>query len=458
MARSPAFARGTDHELRAGMAYGAGRRVTLLHWRASTRGVALLAAALLVQTTSGCISNEYRIKKDELQRLAELPPDQRGASVRIGQKLGSRRGDAVEAPTAFQSTTVVQPDAYVDVPDPGTGVNLDINVGGGGRVSSSNGPPPSGGFRTTAPGGLRATPPSPAPATGGFHGTPTVSSGGLRATPPAPSGGAHPPSGGGGGGLNFLGGGGGGGGGGNGGDALVLLAVVVIVGAAVATIALAASEGMLYEGHAEMSPDQVLHLEGPYGGHDVRLSELTPAEAAAADQALVMDDEGYGLRRLDSAPLDRTGGVFRFELGAGSFNVGQLRASGFSSHVGMGYFPVPRLGILVDLGLGFGSPDPSCCVGPVTSDAISRHSLGLELQVLPLSLGPLHLGAFAGGGVVLAGRSGADETGPMGSAGALLELELTSHMALAVRGGASTASLPSGWSSAGTVTGGLAIY
>jgi hypothetical protein len=46
----------------------------------------------------------------------------------------------------------------------------------------------------------------------------------------------------------------------------------------------------------------------------------------------------------------------------------------------------------------------------------------------------------------------------MGSAGALLELELTSHMALAVRGGASTASLPSGWSSAGTVTGGLAIY
>jgi hypothetical protein len=171
-----------------------------------------------------------------------------------------------------------------------------------------------------------------------------------------------------------------------------------------------------------------------------------------------MDDEGYGLRRLDDAPLDRTGGVFRFELGAGSFNVGQLRASGFSSHVGVGYFPTSRFGVLFDLGLGLGSPDPSCCVGPISSGSISRHTLSLELQALPLSLGPLHLGAFASGGAVLAGMSGAREWGPTGSAGALLELELTSHMALALRGAASTANLDSGWSSAGTVTGGLAIY
>ena len=96
------------------MAYDTGRRVTLLQWRASTRGVALLAVAFFVEATSGCISNEYRIKKDELQRLAQLPPEARGASVRIGQTLGSRRGDAIEAPTAFQQTTVYPSDTYVD--------------------------------------------------------------------------------------------------------------------------------------------------------------------------------------------------------------------------------------------------------------------------------------------------------------------------------------------------------
>jgi hypothetical protein len=428
------------------MAHVTDRRGTLRGWRASTRGVVLLAAAFFVEAASGCVSNEYRIKKDELQRLSELEPGARGAHVRIGQKLGSRRGDAVEAPTAFQGTAVYGSEAY-DYTDPsyGSSVNVNVNIGGGGGTSS---PPAHAG----SPGPLRATPPTArvAPATGGFRGAPSTSG--------APSSGAWraPSSGGGGGGFNL--GSGGGGGGGNGGDALIVLAVVVIVGAAVATVALAASEGMLFEGHAEMSPDQVVHLEGQYGQKDVRLSELTPADVSAADDALVMDDEGYGLRLLDHAPLDRTGGVFRFELGAGSFNVGDLRASGFSSHVGVGYFATPKLGVLMDLGLGLGSPDPSCCVGPISSDTIGRYSLGLELQALPLGLGPLHLGGFAGGGAVLAGPPGAREAGPMGAAGALLELDLTSHMSLAVRAGASTANLPSGWSSAGTLTGGLAIY
>jgi hypothetical protein len=427
------------------MAYEPGPRVTSLRWREATRGVVLLAAAFFVQTTSGCVSNEYRIKKDELQRLSQLPPGERGTSVRIGQKLGSRRGDAVEAPQVYQPTTVYSSESYVDTSyDP----NLRIVIDAGGRRSSGAALSPG------APGTYRATPPSAAPATGGFRGTPAgeITMGPSKGAWRSPSSGGG--GGGGGGGFNL----GGGSGGGNGGDALIVLAVVVIVGAAVATIALAASEGMLFEGHAEMSPDQVIHLEGRYGQKDVRLSELTSDDVALADSALVMDDEGYGLRTLDSAPLDRTGGVFRFELGAGSFNVGDLRASGFSSHVGVGYFPAPKLGILLDLGLGLGSPDPSCCVGPISSDTIGRYSLGAELQALPLGLGPLHLGAYAGGGAVLAGPPGAREAGPMGAAGALLELDLTSHMSLAVRAGGSTASLPSGWSSAGTLTGGLAIY
>lgn len=418
------------------------RGVTLVRLRASARGILLAAVAFGVQATTGCVSNEYRIQKDELRRLAELPPQARGQSVRIGQKLGSRRNEAIEPPAVYPASTYYVPEETSDVyVSNDVYINLNGSFGNGGSRAAPplRATPTSAGWRGGAPspGGLRATPPSPSgAAAGGFRGT---------------------PSGGGGGGLSLPGVGGGGGGGGSGGDGLAVLVVVLIVGAAVATIALAASEGMLYEGHVEMAPEQVIHLEGP-SPHDVRLEELTREEAAAADGALVMDDEGYGLRRLDSAPLDRKGGVFRFELGGGAFNFGDLRVSGFASHIQTGIFPTSRLGILFDLGLGSGTADLSCCVGPVVSDSIGRYSAGLELQAFPLSLGPLHLGAFAGGGVVLVGPSGAREEGPIGSAGALLELEITSHMALAVRGGASTASLPSGWSSAGAVTGGLAIY
>ena len=79
-------------------------------------------------------------------------------------------------------------------------------------------------------------------------------------------------------------------------------------------------------------------------------------------------------------------------------------------------------------------------------------------SVLMTTFGPFRLGAFAGGGVAIAGPSGAREEGAMAIGGARLELELTAHMALSARFGASTASLPSGWSTAGAITGGLAIY
>jgi hypothetical protein len=423
------------------------RGVRSLRGRVSARGLVLLAMAFGVQATSGCLSNEYRIQKDELRRLAELPPEARGQGVRVGQRLGERRGDAVESPERY---------------GPQEQLSVQLNLGGGSGDGSSpagrGGPAPSGGWRPGGgPGDVRGVPGSGvnAGAAGGFRGAP---SGGAFHGAPAGGGfhGAPAPSGGGGGGGLSLPSGGGG----NGGDVLVVLVLAVIIGAAVATVVLAASEGVLYEGHAEMAPEQVIHIEGPDGGHDVLLAALTREEAAAADSALVMDDEGYGLRRLDHAPLDRKGGVFRFELGGGVFNFGAVRASGLVSHAEAGYFPTSHFGLLFDLGLESGSPDPSCCVGPavVADDSLTRISLGLEMQALPLALGPLHLGAFAGAGVAIAGPAGVKESGPMGSAGALLELDLTSHMALTVRGAASTARLPSGWSSADTLTGGLAIY
>jgi hypothetical protein len=51
----------------------------------------ILAATALTASllASGCASNTYRISGPELQRLAELPPEQRGQSVRVVQQLSN---------------------------------------------------------------------------------------------------------------------------------------------------------------------------------------------------------------------------------------------------------------------------------------------------------------------------------------------------------------------------------
>jgi hypothetical protein len=434
--------------------------VTSVRSCVSARGVVLLVAAFFVQTTSGCLSNEYRIERDELRRLASLPPEVRGAHVRVSQDLNERRGDAVDA----SELEVPRSDSFVDVR---------IDVGGGSSSTSSSGAGswrsgPEGVVRGTpspAGGGFRGTPPPSSG--GGFHGTPPSSSGGgFHGTPPSSSGGFH----GGGGGGTWRGsppsGGGGvslpsGGGGGSGiGDDLAAIVVAIIIGAAIATVVLAASEGMRFAGDARMSPEQPLYVRDAQGNeHEVALGDLTRQDAELAKEAIVKDDEGWGLRQLAHGPIQRKGGTFRFELGAGAFSLGAARASGVASHVQVGGYLTPTFGLVLDLAFSSADVDPECCIGPLIGPtSLSRDSLGLQAELTPLSLGPLHLGAFAGGGVAIAGSSGDREQGPMAIAGARLELELTAHMALTVRGGASTAHLPSGWLSAAELTGGLAIY
>jgi hypothetical protein len=419
------------------------RLVTPVRWPSSARPVAFLTAMAVAVATSGCLSNEYRIKKDELQRLAMVAPEARGVGVRMSQTLGDRRSDEID-PEIPEATPA----------DGDGGGSVDVNVGGGGGSRATTPMHAAGarGFGGGANGTWRGTPPAPAGGTtgpGGFHGTPIA--GALHAG----GGGYHVPSmGGGGGGLNLSGGSGGN----DLGAALVIIAVVAVVAATVATISLAAGEGTRFEGHAEMSPAQLVYLKNDVGERAVALADLTPADAASSDYALVKDDEGYGLRRLDRAPLDRKGGVFRFDLGAGVFTFGDARASGLSAHVQGGFFFTSKVGLLLDLGLGAGGVDP-CCVGALApGGTLTRHSLGLELDALPLALGPVHLGGFAGGGLALASAGGDLETGPLANLGALIELDLTSHMALALRGSASRAWLPSGASSAGAITGGLTIY
>jgi hypothetical protein len=414
----------------------AGRGVRLLRWRASARAIVLVAAAFTVQATSGCLSNEYRVQRNELQRLATLPPDARGEGVRVSQQLGERRGDAVDVTQTGLRQTVFESEL-----EPRVDVQLDVSGGNAGSSSCCRGPGPAHGASGSS--GWR----SAAPSSGAWRGAPPPGGSHSGAFDTVVNAGAH------------VSGGGGGGGNGNAAAALAIVAVVIVVSAAVATVLLAASEGARYEGHARVAPTQIVHLAGATGALDVPLSALTPEQAAVADSGVLMDDEGYGMLRLDHAPLDRKGPLFRFELGGGAFTFQGARAVGLMSHIQSGLYLTHSFGLVVDLGLGSGTLTRSCCVGvAVGADSLTRHSLGLEAQGFPFGVGPLHLGGFAGAGVALVGAGGAWWSGPVAGAGALVELDVTSHLALTLRGGANAADLPGGWSSAVTLTGGLTIY
>jgi hypothetical protein len=427
------------------------RRASLIRWRPSPAAGGLAAAALFVHMTSGCLSNEYRIPNDELRRLAQLPPEARGQRVRLEQEVGERRGDAVQAvrqpppPPEEAPRSPEESETYVDVRIDGG--DCCTTGGGGGSWRGGSSPAPGGSWRGSSP-SSPTTPPS-----SWRGGTASAPSSGFHGTPPGSGFHGSPPRGGGGGGVHVGGSGGGGGGSGSGGDAMVVLAVVLVAVALVATVGLVAGEGTHFDGYVQMAPDQPLHLRDP-GGHttEVPLGALTVEEAALTSEAKVMDDEGGGLWRLDEVPLDRRGFAFRFEMGTSSFNYGTTQLMGPAAHIQLGGFATRRVGFMFDIGLSGASDD--CCLGTVT-----RHSLALELDALPLVAGRFHAGVFAKGGVAISGPSGFYETGPLGGGGALVELDLTPHMALALHAGVSTARLDtSGWSTAGTVTGGLTIY
>jgi hypothetical protein len=397
-------------------------------------GVSLVTLAAFLPLAAGCTSNEYVIPHEELARLAATPPPQRGARVRVVQGLGDRRGypvpPALAAPAPPSGAEVADeaggdPDVAPEV-DADASLDVEIDLGGSQgrqrrRRSSGNlgnGPGSSGG-RSSAGAG-RAAPPRGG-TSGGGHG----------------SSGGH---------VNL-----GGGGGGNG-DA-ILVAVIVIV-AVVVAIGLVSSEGVRFDGYVAMSPAQPIHLKSASGEQaTIPIAELSPGLVAGTVEAKVMDDEGFGIERLDRVPLDRRGGTFKLDSGTIAFDVAGAAVMGPAMNIQAGYFFTRKLGLLANIGLGGGG---------VPQGLVPRHALGLELQAFPLALGPVHFGAFGNGGMaiteVLVGATPTYVSGPSVGGGALAELDLTSRLALTLRAGASLSKLDDSWSSSGMLTGGVAVY
>jgi hypothetical protein len=431
--------------------------------------VSLLTLAFFAPIATGCISNEYLIPRQELVRLTTIPPEVRGQEVRVVQELGSRRAHPV--PTDGPGWPNDDPWPQPAPPPPEETRDTDVDLGGGPNVniwidgghvppsapSGWNGRPRPIGRTTAADGSWRGSGPSGGSIRGGgsgWRGSPAgggVGSSGWKGAP-APSG-----SGSGGSGKWDLGSGGGSGGGG-GGEAMIILAVVLVAVAVIAGVSLVMSEGVRFDGVAQMSPWQPVHLKQPRGDDLViALGDLTPVAIAGAVEAKVMDDEGFGIRELHHLPIGRRwAATFKLDGGSMTFSRGGSVQSGFIANMQFGVFVRPWLGFLMTAGLG-GAADEF-------GSTITRHNFGFEIQSLPLHLGPLRAGPYVNiGSAALASTatgSGDVEWGKAIGGGLLTELEVTGRMALTLRIGANEAFLANSGatSAAATITGGIAIY
>ncbi len=423
------------------------------------RAILAAVAGMFSLQATGCLSNEYRISRDELRRLAQRPPEQRGRHVRVVQQLGERRAAALDGEAAYplyapgahaagdtpaphwQAPADPAPPAAIPPPSystvhVSTGVHWDLGYVGGHRGGVSAPAPRAVTSAPPAPRSVVSAPPAPAvpapaaaPArapTGAVPAKATPSSGGSFRSVPAGGGGAA--------------------------DDLVVVAVIAVAVAALAAVGLAATEGLRFDGFADLAPAQPIHVRDPGGRQRVvPLYALSPTDAAYAEEALVMDDEGYGLRLLRRAPLDRRGAVFKVDLGTTDLAFDRYSLWGLASNVQIGYFPHHRFGLLASA--RFGGADAGA------AGTVIRHAVGVEAQIFPLRLGRLHLGGLAHAGLAVgAAPERSSETGSTFGAGAIMELDLTTRMALTFRADWTCARLGNTCSRATAFTMGIAIY
>ena len=429
------------------------RRRTLLlpRCKASPSLALAVLGAFFSYALSGCLSSRYLIPQQELARLAQLPPEIRGEKVFVVQALGDRRGEALEpAPPAAPTAPVPPIQSYPTPPnsddwvDPAQGPPADAYPG---APPAEESPEAQVGVAIIlGPDGL----PMPRPG----HGRPPGAGGSVAGTPrypppPRPATTSRPSTSGGGS-LPSLGGGHGGGK-----DEILVIAIIIVAVAVLAAAGLAVTEGLRYDGAVRMFAGQPVHLTDAAGAERVvALGDLVPADAAQSVSGEVMDDEGWGLSRLERRPLDRKGLAFKVDVGSLQSLCACYSAAGLGSNIQFGYFLHHRMGVLANLSLGGGSDR--------LGHTFQRHSISGEMQWFPLDLWRFHLGAFGHGGVQYAkDLSPGWRTGPAFGGGAILELSLTTRLTLMARGDWTTArTAPDGtsWSDSAQITGGLAIY
>lgn len=356
---------------------------------------------------TGCFQHTYRVSATELDRLAQLPAKDRGERIRALQHV-IRHVEAAPPDRTLEGPREVVDDGVAD--DLVTRIVIAHCLI---HVDCGIAPGPVPHLRFTRQG--RAT------------------------TTRVPRGGAPPR-----GGRGSSGGSGGGDGGDGGGlgEAGIAIAVAAAVAVAASVAVVATIEGKRHDGWVHVGAAHPIHLYNRAGEWlTVPAYALEPELAAWADGA-ILDAEDGELSHLERAPLNRRG--FSLGYGGGLMGIGgDERPFGGGARLELGGFPHHNLGLglFVDFAMS------------------SRRSLvryGGEAQVFAPSLRGVHLGAyFQGGRAVHRDHLEAwRDPRPFLGAGGLLQVEITTRLALHLRGGAWTghgAWRPEAWV-------GLAVY
>jgi hypothetical protein len=205
-------------------------------------------------------------------------------------------------------------------------------------------------------------------------------------------------------------------------------AIAYLAIAAGAAIILAATEGERYDGWVQMHPMMPVHLWGPWGYAVVPLAQLDPGTAAAASRAVVRPTEGPW-RELGRAPLDRQGWSYSVLLGASDVvsTTGSV-GTGAGGHILIGGYPTHMIGVLADFDFAWGPNQVQA------TNFAARASL--ELDVLPVDLGPLHGGIYGELGFVHRqedGYANADASSGRGELGTLIQVGINTRLALTAR-------------------------
>ena len=325
----------------------------------------------------GCLTTSHRIPNQELYALAQKDPATRGQAVRVVQNMGGQ-----EAPDVYAGGRVTNNTVFF--------VNSPVWVGGTPRYYAYD----RYGYGNRR-GGL-GNPGAPVgPATLGKR------TGGVAKSEKDE-------------------------------------AVILLVLAGIAAGGLALTEGLRYDGWLSVNPMHPVHLYGRGGEYTwMPLADITPQVAAWTRRAYVRSDEGPVLK-LGRAPLNRRGFNYNFYLGAGEVALIQGGSKeGFQSHIELGFFPTQNFGILWDLGFGWTQQIED----GIEDDIVFEKRSGLNLQYFPLAVGKLHGGLYG----TVGGTTRADDFfGSINSdiylgGGALLQLELTTRMALTGRLGITNA-------------------
>jgi hypothetical protein len=212
-------------------------------------------------------------------------------------------------------------------------------------------------------------------------------------------------------------------------------AKALIIVAVAAALLLAVTEGARYDGWVKLHPMYPIHLYGPNGEYTwVPLAQLDEETANWASRAYVREGEGPW-RALGRAPLDRVGFTYGVLMGGGQVpSVDGARTPGFLGHIQLGVWPSQEVGIQLDTAFAW------------RDDLMQNTTLdtryALELDLMPFRAGSMHFGAYG-----QAGFSTRLEDSPMGNdssswlygGGAMVQLELTTRLAITARAGITSA-------------------